>query len=72
MSFQAPEGGSPEHQKKILDDLRTFAREMGVPGACALSKEELVESLRQAAVLKGLMGMAVPAAVQRSGGGRRR
>jgi CheY-like chemotaxis protein len=39
----------------ILEDLRAFARELGICGAAALDKDELVESLRQYAVLADML-----------------
>jgi CheY-like chemotaxis protein len=39
----------------ILNDLRAFARELGICGAAALNKDELVESLRQYAVLADML-----------------
>ncbi|PSC05166.1 hypothetical protein SLNSH_10145 [Alsobacter soli] len=42
----------------ITEDLRSFALELGVSGASALSKEELVESLRQVYVLRTVLESA--------------
>lgn len=39
----------------ILEDLKSFAAELGVLGAAGMSKEELVESLRQLYVLDTLL-----------------
>lgn len=36
----------------IVEDLRSFARDLGVHGFSAMSKDELVETLRQRYVLE--------------------
>ena len=41
----------PAQNSSIVEDLRAFARDLGVPGWSAMTKEELVESLRQSYVL---------------------
>jgi hypothetical protein len=41
----------PEHDASIVEDLRSFARDVGVVGWSAMTKEELVESLRQSYLL---------------------
>jgi hypothetical protein len=41
----------PAQNASIVEDLRAFARDLGVHGWSAMTKEELVESLRQSYVL---------------------
>lgn len=45
---------------RILADLRAFATELGVRGCSAMTKEELVESLRQRYVLDSILNNAAP------------
>jgi hypothetical protein len=45
-----PPGIQPE--QTIVEDLRSFARDLGVHGCCAMSKDELVETLRQRYLLE--------------------
>lgn len=40
----------------ILSDLRDFARDIGLGGAAAMSKDEIVEGLRQHYQLRSLLG----------------
>lgn len=53
---------SPAHARAasdpILSDLRSFAHDLGISGCSAMSKEELVESLRQCYVLTTLQSGA--------------
>ena len=44
-----------EEQDDILEDLRAFAEEIGVPGCAGMTKEEIVESLRQRYVFDSLL-----------------
>jgi hypothetical protein len=46
---------APSAEDPILSDLRAFAREIGLSGTGAMSKDELVESLRQRYVLQTLI-----------------
>lgn len=46
-SRRGPRPPSEQPDRTILEDLRSFAREIGVHGSSALSKTELVETLRQ-------------------------
>lgn len=48
----------------ILADLRAFATELGVHGCSAMTKEELVESLRQRYVLDLILNSAAPSAAR--------
>jgi Rho termination factor, N-terminal domain len=48
--------------ERILADLRAFATELGVHGCSAMTKEELVESLRQRYVLDSLLNSSAPSA----------
>ncbi|WP_293863565.1 hypothetical protein [uncultured Alsobacter sp.] len=44
----------------ILSDLRDFARDIGLGGAAAMSKDELVEGLRQHYQLQTLLAARLP------------
>ena len=51
---------SNDETDRILADLRAFATELGVHGCSAMTKEELVESLRQRYVLDSILNNAAP------------
>lgn len=44
-----------EDADPILEDLRSFAQDLGIVGSAAMGREELVESLRQRYVLDSLL-----------------
>jgi hypothetical protein len=46
--------GTREPTDQIVSDLRSFAHDLGIPGCSAMSKDELVESLRQCYILTTL------------------
>jgi hypothetical protein len=46
--------GTRDAADPILNDLRSFAHDLGISGCTAMSKQELVESLRQCYVLTTL------------------
>ncbi|MHB2168892.1 hypothetical protein [Alsobacter sp. R-9] len=54
-AFPAPRADAVEMEDRILDDLRAFAHDLGIAGASAMEREELVESLRQRYVLESLL-----------------
>lgn len=39
----------------ILDDLRSFAKDLGIAGCAAMDRSELVESLRQRYLLESML-----------------
>ncbi|MCZ8097989.1 MAG: hypothetical protein O9972_08735 [Burkholderiales bacterium] len=39
----------------ILDDLRSFAKDLGIAGCAAMDRDELVESLRQRYLLDSML-----------------
>lgn len=39
----------------ILDDLRSFAQDLGIAGCAAMDRQELVESLRQRYLLESML-----------------
>ncbi len=39
----------------ILDDLRSFAKDLGIAGCAAMDRQELVESLRQRYLLESML-----------------
>lgn len=47
-----------EDADPILEDLRSFAQDLGIAGSAAMGREELVESLRQRYVLDTLLSGA--------------
>lgn len=57
-SFPHPSIGTRRDTDPILNDLRSFAHDLGIPGCTSMSKEELVESLRQCYVLTSLQSGA--------------
>ncbi len=42
----------------ILEDLRSFAKDLGIAGCAAMGREELVESLRQRYLLESMLKRA--------------
>ncbi len=45
----------PSTRDQILEDLRAFGRDLGIAGAAAMERDEIVESLRQRYVLEALL-----------------
>jgi len=43
----------------ILDDLRSFAKDLGIVGCAAMDRDELVESLRQRYLLDSMLQRTV-------------
>lgn len=43
---------APPTEETIVEDLRSFARDLGVLGCSGMSKDELVETLRQRYLLE--------------------
>lgn len=43
----------------ILDDLRSFAKDLGIAGCAAMDRNELVESLRQRYLLDSMLQSTV-------------
>lgn len=50
-----PSGARPAAVDPILEDLRTYAHDLGIAGTGAMSKTEIVETLRQRYVLQTLL-----------------
>ncbi|WP_460448664.1 Rho termination factor N-terminal domain-containing protein [Alsobacter sp. SYSU BS001988] len=57
-SVSAGEAHPAQAMDPITEDLRSYARELGVAGASSMDKEELVESLRQFYVLQHVLDAA--------------
>lgn len=47
-----------EDADPILEDLRSYAQDLGIAGSAAMGREELVESLRQRYVLDSILHSA--------------
>jgi hypothetical protein len=64
MAFPAARAETGETGERILHDLRAFAQDLGIAGASAMEREELVESLRQRYLLESMLRGGLRTAVR--------
>lgn len=56
--IRRPQAARPTSADPILEDLRTYALDLGIAGTAAMSKTEIIETLRQRYVLQMLLKTA--------------